>query len=121
MLANLAQDTPTELVASGGELAWRRRTTLWGTDFSAPTKGTDFKIHAYDKSGREVGIFGSDGWFNKHNTIGADVEVPPSVETALQGRAVDTMRRAGRIGPRGTEGISGDKWRRPRLAAEGCK
>ncbi|MEV7402450.1 DUF6531 domain-containing protein [Streptomyces sp. NPDC091267] len=85
------------------------------------TKGTDFEIHVYDKSGREVGIFGSDGWFNKHKTVGADVEVPPSVENALKGRAVDIMRRGGRIGPRGTEDISGDKWQRPRLASEGCK
>ncbi len=85
------------------------------------TKGTDFEIHVYDKSGREVGIFGSDGWFNKHSTVGADVEVPPSVENALKGRAVDILRRSGRIAPRGTEDISGDKWQRPRLAAEGCK
>ncbi|MER5463146.1 RHS repeat-associated core domain-containing protein [Streptomyces sp. NPDC002668] len=85
------------------------------------TKGTDFEIHVYDKSGREVGIFGSDGWFNKHGTTAADVEVPPSVENALKGRAVDTMRLTGRIGPKGTEDISGDKWQRPRLASEGCK
>ncbi|MFF1482991.1 RHS repeat-associated core domain-containing protein, partial [Streptomyces sp. NPDC058301] len=85
------------------------------------TKGTDFEIHVYDKSGREVGIFGSDGWFNKHGTTAADVQVPPSVENALKGRAVDTLRRTGRVGPKGTEDISGDKWQRPRLAAEGCK
>lgn len=84
-------------------------------------KGKDFEIHVYDKSGREVGIFGSDGWFNKHRKIGADVEVPPSVENALKGKAIDTMRRHGRIGPRGTEDVTGDKWQRPRLASEGCK
>ncbi|GHH70881.1 hypothetical protein GCM10018793_05640 [Streptomyces sulfonofaciens] len=85
------------------------------------TKGTDFEIHVYDKSMREVGVFRSDGWFNKHGHTGADVEVPPSVENAVKGRAVDTMRKIGRIGPKGTEDISGDKWRRPPLSAEGCK
>ncbi|WP_327361259.1 DUF6531 domain-containing protein [Streptomyces sp. NBC_01296] len=84
-------------------------------------KGRDFEIHVYDKSGREVGIFGSDGWFNKHRTKGADVEVPPSVENALKGKAIDTMRRHRRIGPKGTEDVTGDKWQRPRLASEGCK
>ncbi|MDI3405407.1 RHS repeat-associated core domain-containing protein [Streptomyces sp. B-S-A6] len=86
-------------------------------------KGVDFEIHVYDKSGREVGLFGSDGWFDKHGTVGANVDVPASVENALKGRAVDFMRRTGRIGEKGTEDISGDKWKRPRLAAEesGCK
>ncbi|MER5732465.1 RHS repeat-associated core domain-containing protein [Streptomyces sp. NPDC002138] len=32
-----AVGTPTELVAPDGELLWQRRTTLWGTDFPAPT------------------------------------------------------------------------------------
>ncbi|WP_349372232.1 RHS repeat-associated core domain-containing protein [Streptomyces sp. G-G2] len=85
------------------------------------TKGTDFEIHVYDKSGREVGIYGSDDWFNKHGTTAADVDVPPSVENALKGRAVDTLRLTGRIGPKGTEDVSGDKRQRPRLASEGCK
>ncbi|MGW1073894.1 DUF6531 domain-containing protein [Streptomyces sp. NPDC002537] len=31
-----AVGTPTELVTSAGELAWQRRTTLWGTDLPAP-------------------------------------------------------------------------------------
>jgi RHS repeat-associated protein len=88
--------------------------------WSEGTKGTDFEIHVYDKAGREVGIFRSDGWFNKHGISGADVDVPPSVENAVKGRAIDTMRKLGRIGPKGTEDISGDKWKRPPLSSEGC-
>ncbi|MGW5562289.1 DUF6531 domain-containing protein [Streptomyces tendae] len=87
------------------------------------TKGTDFEIHVYDKRGREVGIFGSDGWFNKHRKSAAEVDVPRSVENALKGKAVDFMRGTGRLGDKGTMDITGDKWKRPRLAAEGvsCK
>nr|WP_234392139.1 DUF6531 domain-containing protein [Streptomyces sp. WM6378] len=96
---------------------YRGRLDMW----QEGTKGTDFEVHVYDKSGREVGIFGSDGWFNKHGTTAADVQVPASVENALKGRAIDTLRKTGRIGPKGTEDISGEKWQRPRLAAEGCK
>ncbi|BDD74493.1 MULTISPECIES: hypothetical protein [Streptomyces] len=77
----------------------------------------------YDKRGREVGIFGSDGWFNKHRKSAAEVDVPRSVENALKGKAVDSMRGTGRLGDKGTMDITGDKWKRPRLAAEGvsCK
>ncbi|MEU6278746.1 DUF6531 domain-containing protein [Streptomyces sp. NPDC047028] len=87
------------------------------------TRGTDFEIHVYDKRGREVGIFGSDGWFNKHGKSAADADVPASVENALKGKAVDFMRGTGRLGPKGTQDITGDKWKRPRLATEeaSCK
>ena len=32
-----AVGTPTELVSTGGDVAWQRRTTLWGTRYPAPT------------------------------------------------------------------------------------
>ncbi|MFE2102842.1 hypothetical protein [Streptomyces sp. NPDC059468] len=67
-----------------------------------------------------VGTFRSDGWFNKHSLKAEEVDVPPGVENAIKGRAIDTMRRLGRIGPKGTEDITGDKWRRPPLSQEGC-
>ncbi|MFH8771951.1 hypothetical protein [Streptomyces sp. NPDC017958] len=67
-----------------------------------------------------MGTFRSDGWFNKHSLKAEEVDVPPGVENAIKGRAIDTMRRLGRIGPKGTEDISGDKWRRPPLSQEGC-
>ncbi|WP_327279324.1 RHS repeat-associated core domain-containing protein [Streptomyces sp. NBC_01205] len=35
-----AVGTPTELVTLGGELAWQRRTTLWGVDFPTFTDAT---------------------------------------------------------------------------------
>jgi RHS repeat-associated protein len=79
--------------------------------------GTDFEIHVYDKSGAEVGIFGSEGWINKHG-ITSDVEMPDGVESRLKGMAVDQMRKDGRLKPKGTEDISGDKWKRPRKT--GC-
>ncbi|WP_129307503.1 DUF6531 domain-containing protein [Streptomyces sp. L2] len=87
------------------------------------TRGTDFEIHVYDKRGREVGIFGSDGWFNKHGKSAAEADVPGSVENALKGKAVDFMRGTGRLGPKGIQDITGDKWKRPRLATEeaSCK
>jgi len=75
--------------------------------------GTDFEIHVYNKSGVEVGIFGSEGWINKHG-ITSNVEVPNGVESRLKGMAVDQMRKDGRIKPKGTEDISGDKWKRQR-------
>ncbi|MDX6361376.1 MAG: hypothetical protein QOC85_379 [Streptomyces sp.] len=92
------------------------RVDIWGEG----SKGSDFEIHVYDKANREVGTYRSDGWFNKHSLKAEEVDVPPAVENAIKGRAIDTMRRTGRIGPRGTEDISGDKWRRPPLSQEGC-
>ncbi|WP_433521988.1 RHS repeat-associated core domain-containing protein [Nocardia pseudovaccinii] len=82
-----------------------------------PIEGTvDFEVHVYH-NGREVGIFGSNGWFAKHGHS-ADVTVPDTVANRLKSVAVEEMRRQGRLGPKGTEDICGDKWKRPRV---GCK
>ncbi|MEV6057594.1 DUF6531 domain-containing protein [Streptomyces sp. NPDC052107] len=89
--------------------------------FPVGNKGRDVEIHVYDKSGREVGLFNSQGWFNKHGIKASEVDVPPGVENAIKGRMIYELRKVGRIGPKGTEDITGDKWRRPPLAAEGCK
>ncbi|MGV9426900.1 hypothetical protein ACWDO7_21780 [Streptomyces sp. NPDC003656] len=62
----------------------------------------------------------SHGWFNKHGIKASEVEVPLAVENAIKGRMIYELRKVGRIAPKGTEDISGDKWRRPPLAAEGC-
>jgi RHS repeat-associated protein len=79
--------------------------------------GTDFEIHVY--SGRtEVGIFGSNGWFPKHG-LSADVSVPGAVYNRLKGKSIEFMRATGRIGAQGTQDITGDKWKMPRLGG-GC-
>jgi len=78
---------------------------------------TDFEIHVY-KNKKEVGVFGSEGWIHKHGL--GDAVIPESVENRLKGHAVDFMRKTGRLGPKGTEDISGDKWQRPRLKGGDC-
>ncbi|MBS2966872.1 hypothetical protein KGA66_27815 [Actinocrinis puniceicyclus] len=80
-------------------------------------QGTDFEIHVYSR-GTEVGIFGSDGFFAKHG-LSADVSVPGDVYNRLKGKAIEFMRSTGRIGPQGTQDITGDKWKMPRLGG-GC-
>ncbi|WP_317206046.1 RHS repeat-associated core domain-containing protein [Tenacibaculum maritimum] len=80
--------------------------------------GVDFEFHVYDKNMKEVGIFGSEGFMNKHGIAGADVDVPKSVQQRLKGMAVDQLRKGGRLGAKGTENIKGNKWKRPRL--KGC-
>jgi hypothetical protein len=80
-------------------------------------QGTDFEIHVYSR-GTEVGIFGSDGFFAKHG-LSADVSVPDGVYNRLKGKAIEFMCNTGRIGPQGTQDITGDKWKMPRLGG-GC-
>ncbi|MFE3559405.1 ricin-type beta-trefoil lectin domain protein [Streptomyces sp. NPDC059193] len=79
---------------------------------------TDFEVHVYHK-GKEVGIFGSDGWFSKHGKS-ADVDVPQDVYNNLKGLAVGELRRDGRIGDKGSENVKGDNWKRPRITGGGC-
>jgi len=84
--------------------------------------GAEFEIHVFDKNGKEVGFFGSNGWFDKHGLSGPPKNMPPELYNALKGHAIDFMRRSGRLPPKGSPGsdISGDKWKRPRLGKKPC-
>lgn len=44
-----------------------------------------------------------------------------SRQEGLSSMVIYELRKVGRISPKGTEDITGDMWRRPPLAAEGCK
>lgn len=55
----------------------------------------DFEVHVYHR-GKEIGIFGSSGWFPKHGKS-ADVDIPQDVYNNLKG----------------------DSWKRPRITC-GC-
>jgi len=52
---------------------------------------------------------------NKHGITGANVQVPQHIYNNLKGIAINQMRSTGRLGPKGSENIRGDKWQRPRL------
>lgn len=71
-----------------------------------------FEIHVFDKRGREVGMYGPDGWFNKHGLTGRPDGVPESVEAQCKGQAVDWARRAGHIPPKGQANIKLNRWRK---------
>ncbi|MDQ0943005.1 polymorphic toxin-type HINT domain-containing protein [Streptomyces sp. V1I1] len=77
----------------------------------------DFEVHVYHR-GKEIGIFGSNGWFPKHGKS-ADVHVPQDVYNNLKGLAVGEMRASGRLGPKGTQNVKGDSWKLPRITG-GC-
>jgi RHS repeat-associated protein len=74
--------------------------------------GTDgqFEIHVFDPKGNEVGMFGKDGWFNKHGHKGRPEQCPQAVEDQLKGRAVDILRRSGKLPPKGQGNIKGSRW-----------
>ncbi|WP_370380948.1 DUF6531 domain-containing protein [Catenulispora sp. GAS73] len=78
----------------------------------------DFEIHVWKGKkggGTELGAFGSDGWFAKHS-LGDDITVPQNIENHLKGIAIDTMRIQGRLGDKGVDDVTGDNWKRPRIA-----
>jgi hypothetical protein len=71
-----------------------------------------FQIHVFDKKNNEVGLYGPDGWFNKHGKTGRPDGLPDSVEAQCKGHATDIGRRLGKIPPIGRGDISGDKWKK---------
>jgi hypothetical protein len=120
----LAGETPVLVHNAGGFLARGSKDPLsFGSNYTGRVDrfdigGTpDFEIHVCHR-GKEIGIFGSDGWFSKHGKS-ADVVVPNDVYHNLKGLAVGELRRDGRIGPKGAENIKGDNWKRPRITG-GC-
>jgi hypothetical protein len=74
------------------------------------------EVHVYYQPGsgepREVGLYGSHGFFGKHGRS-SDVRVLKVVENRLKGIAIDEMRRSGRLGADAS--IKGDDWMRPHL------
>ncbi|MBO3751987.1 hypothetical protein J5X84_38465 [Streptosporangiaceae bacterium NEAU-GS5] len=70
-----------------------------------------FEVHVYYR-GKEVGIFGSNGWIGKHGHS-ANMRLSAVVENRLKGVAIDEMRKAGRLGP--NDVIKGDAWKRPHV------
>jgi RHS repeat-associated protein len=75
-----------------------------------PNSPSQFEVHVFDKSGREVGVYGPDGWFNKHGHKGRPENCPVGVENQLKGQAIDIQRRAGVLPPKGGMNIKGDRW-----------
>ncbi|CFQ73915.1 Rhs family protein [Yersinia similis] len=66
--------------------------------------GTSFEVHVYMPNGKEVGIYGPEGFFNKHGTVASEVKVPKTVSDTLNGIAVDELRKSGQLPQKGTPG-----------------
>lgn len=54
-----------------------------------------FEIHVYGPRGNEVGIYGPDGWINKHGFKGPPSGLPDGVENECKSVAGDYSRRMG--------------------------
>ncbi|AGZ46087.1 polymorphic toxin-type HINT domain-containing protein [Actinoplanes friuliensis] len=79
-----------------------------------------FEVHVYHR-GSEVGIYGSNGFFNKHGVDASKVDVPQQVHNRLKGIAIDKMRKTGQL-PQNAD-VKGDAWKRPMVgstAGRGC-
>ena len=70
---------------------------------------SSFEIHVYDKNNNEVGLYGSDEWFDKHSKTGRPSGLPDSVEQQCKGQAIDLGRRMKLIPPKGHADIGGNK------------
>ncbi|WP_306210377.1 polymorphic toxin-type HINT domain-containing protein [Actinoplanes sp. RD1] len=115
----LAGNTPVLVHNDGGGLQDNIR--LYG-DYTARmdqfnVRGqASFEIHVYHR-GTEVGLYGSNGFFNKHRKLAADVDVPSQVHNRLKGIAVDQMRKIGQLPPKAS--VKGDSWKRPMIGSTG--
>ena len=73
---------------------------------------SSFEIHIYDNKWKEVGVFGPDGWINKHGHKGAPEGLPSEIENRCKGVAVDEMRKRGELPEKGKKNIKGNNWMR---------
>jgi RHS repeat-associated protein len=80
-----------------------------GIDIFDINGSANFEIHVYNKNGAEVGMYGADGWFDKHGLKGRPDGIPNSVEAQCKGQAADIGRRMGKVPPKGKGNISGSK------------
>jgi RHS repeat-associated protein len=67
--------------------------------------GASHEIHVYNGAA-EVGVFGPDGWINKHGFT-AGPTLPPEVANKLNGVSVNAMRQQGMIPRKGMANIKG--------------
>jgi len=65
-----------------------------------------FEIHVYDPRGAEVGVYGPDGWINKHGHKGAPRGLPDGVEAQCKNFSDDYSRRTGIAAKRASQGAS---------------
>ena len=74
-----------------------------------------FEIHVFDPKGNEAGLYGPQGWFDKHGLKGRPSGLPDVVETQCKGQAISIGRRMGLIPQKGTPYsravIRGNKWK----------
>jgi len=52
-----------------------------------------FEIHVYDRRGNEVGVYGREGWIDKHGFKGSPVSVPGGVGERCASVAADCSSR----------------------------
>ena len=65
-----------------------------------------FEIHVYSPRGNEVGVYGPDGWINKHGFKGAPSDLPGGVEDQCKTVANDYSRKMGLHANRAAKGAS---------------
>jgi RHS repeat-associated protein len=59
--------------------------------------GASFEVHVYAPNGKEIGIYGPNGFFNKHGHHASAIQVPSSVSRTLNGIAVEELRKNGKL------------------------
>jgi RHS repeat-associated protein len=72
---------------------------------------SSFEIHVCDGLGKEIGIYGPEGWINKHGK-GIPTAIPKELENALKGVALNELRSRGKFPPKGRADIKGNSWRK---------
>jgi hypothetical protein len=82
-------------------LTSKRKTVSLGDGYSGEidmfnNRGSaSFEMHVYNKRGKEVGVYGPNGWISKHGYKGRPEGIPESVEAHCQAEAADILRRMG--------------------------
>ncbi|CUU59621.1 RHS repeat-associated core domain-containing protein, partial [Parafrankia irregularis] len=100
-----------------GTFASRDTASLPISGTAAANRYTSFEIHVY-RGGPEVGMYGSNGFFNKYGLKATAADSPEQVNNRLKGIAVDWVRKIGQIAS-GVD-IAGDAWKRPMIGSDPC-
>ncbi len=112
----LAGGLNTYSYVGGNPVSWVDSLGLAKVDLSSGYTGrvdtfnyggnVSFEIHVYDPRGTEVGVYGSDGWINKHGHRGTPRGLPDGVEAQCKTVSDDYSRRIGITARRASQGAS---------------